>query len=78
MLAKIGPAIQSTTEPSDPERRNSKDAEFVDAVARNNVLQSIAMIREKSAILAELEAEGEIIIQAAYYQVATGEVEFID
>ena len=78
MLAKIGPAIQSTTEPSDPEKRNSKDAEFVDAVARNNVLQSIAMIRDKSAILAELEAEGEILIQAAYYQVATGEVEFID
>ena len=78
MLAKIGPAIQATPEPSDPEKRNSKDAEFVDAVARNNVAQSVATIREKSAILAELEEQGEILIKAAYYQVASGKVEFLD
>ena len=78
MLAKVTPAIDATEQPSDAAERNSKNADFVDAVARNNVLQSIATIREKSAILAELESEGEILIQAAYYQVASGEVEFLN
>ena len=78
MLAKVTPAIDATEQPSDTAERNSKNADFVDAVARNNVLQSIATIREKSAILAELESEGEILIQAAYYQVASGEVEFLN
>jgi hypothetical protein len=36
------------------------------------------MIRNKSSLLAELEAQGEILIKAAYYEVATGLVEFID
>ena len=78
MLAKVTPAIDATEQPSDSAERNSQNADFVDAVARNNVLQSIATIREKSAILAELENEGEILIQAAYYQVASGEVEFLN
>ncbi|MEE2781595.1 MAG: carbonic anhydrase, partial [Planctomycetota bacterium] len=78
MLAKVTPAIDATEQPSDAAERNSKNADFVDAVARNNVMQSIATIREKSAILAELESEGEILIQAAYYQVASGEVEFLN
>ena len=78
MLAKVTPAIDATEQPSDTAERNSKNADFVDAVARNNVLQSIATIREKSAILAELESEGEILIQAASYQVASGEVEFLN
>ncbi len=78
MLAKVGPAIDATEEPSDPENRNSQNADFVDAVSRNNVLQSVKMIREKSAILSELESQGEIMIQAAYYEVATGLVEFFE
>ena len=78
MLAKSGPAIQATPEPSDPANRDSKNAEFVDSVSRNNVLQSVATIREKRAILAELEEQGAILIKAAYYQVASGKVEFLD
>ncbi len=78
MLAKVGPAIDATEEPSDPENRNSQNADFVDAVSRNNVLQSVKMIREKSAILSELESQGVIMIQAAYYEVATGLVEFFE
>ena len=36
------------------------------------------MIRSRSSILSELEAEGEILIQGAYYEVATGWVEFLE
>ena len=78
MLAKIHSAIEATPEPSDLSLRNAKNAAFVDAVGRNNVLQSVTMIRNKSSLLAELEAQGEILIKAAYYEVATGLVEFID
>ena len=78
MLAKIGPAIDATDQPSDPADRNSQNAAFVDAVSRNNVRQSVEMIRSRSSILAELETTGDILIQGAYYEVATGWVEFFE
>ena len=78
MLAKIGPAIDAMDQPSDPAERNSQNAAFVDAVSRNNVRQSVQMIRSRSSILSELEAAGEILIQGAYYEVATGWVEFLE
>ena len=78
MLAKIGPAIDAMDQPSDPAERNSQNAAFVDAVSRNNVRQSVQMIRSRSSILSELEAAREILIQGAYYEVATGWVEFLE
>ncbi len=78
MLAKIGPAIDATDQPSDSADRNSQNAAFVDAVSRNNVRQSVQMIRSRSSILSELEAAGELLIQGAYYEVATGWVEFFE
>lgn len=56
--------------------RNSKNDAFVEAVARENVLLAIKEIRDKSDILSEMEAKGEIVIAGAMYDLKTGVVEF--
>lgn len=68
LLSKISPAIQS-----------SGDAPLeVDNVARNNVQLSISRIREESEILADMESLGQIRLQGAMYDVATGSVSLVD
>lgn len=51
---------------------------FVDAVSHQNVLQSISEIMDKSPVLKELVDTGEIGIVGAFYNLDTGEVEFMD
>lgn len=68
LLSKITPAIQS-----------SGDAPLeVDKVARNNVQLSIRRIREESKILADMESQGQIRLQGAMYDVATGSVSLVE
>lgn len=77
MLAKIQPAVAAVvTEPGD--ERSSKNLAFVNAVAHENVLQTIEAIKEKSEVLRELYDNGEIDIVGAMYSVETGDVKFFD
>lgn len=77
MLAKIEPAVSAvTTEPG--EDRSSKNLTFVNAVAHENVLQTIEAIKTKSEVLNELYQNGEIDIVGAMYSVETGKVRFFD
>lgn len=76
MLAKIKPAVNGVTEPTDTSLRNSKNNEFVDNVAQKNVLLTIERIRKESEVLSEMENEGEIMIIGAMYDINTGEVTF--
>ncbi len=78
LLSKLKPAVAAVTEPSDPAQRTSANTAFVDAVARRNVELSVEAIRERSPVLAELEAQGDIAVVGAMYDVATGAVEFLD
>jgi carbonic anhydrase len=73
LLAKIKPAIETTTYTGE---RTAKNYGFVDAVARKNVELTVAGIRKDSPILAELEARGGIKITGAMYNLETGAVEF--
>ncbi len=57
--------------------RNSKNHDYVEAVAKENVLQTIIDIRKRSPILAEMEGKGEILIVGAMYDLETGKVEFL-
>lgn len=77
MLDKIQPAVIAVaTEPG--EERNSKNLAFVNAVAHENVLQTIDAIRAKSEVLNAMEAAGEISIVGAMYSVETGKVKFFN
>lgn len=73
LLDKIKPAVKAT--PYDGER-TSKNAEFVDMVAKTNVSLTIGEIRRRSEVLAGLEREGKIALVGSMYHLAGGRVDF--
>jgi carbonic anhydrase len=52
------------------------DSAFVDAVARENVVMTIANVRQRSPVLRDLESNGSIKTAGAMYNLQTGTVEF--
>ena len=54
----------------------SKNPEFVEAVCRQNILNTIKMIRAKSPIFMEMGKIGEIKVVGAEYHMGTGRVDF--
>jgi len=74
LLEAIKPAIQVTDYQGE---RTSKNAEFVDAVARSNVRYVVDQIRSNSEILADLEKKGQVKIVGSMYELHTGIVTFI-
>jgi len=76
LLARLQPAVAAV--PGFPGARTSKNAEFVDAVATANVHLTLDEIRRLSPILRDLEASGKLMIVGTMYDVATGEVSFLD
>lgn len=76
LLSKIEPAVQEET--ATKENRTSGNAEFVENVARINVVRSVQDILNRSSILQEMVDEGKIGIGGAMYDVTTGDVEFYE
>jgi carbonic anhydrase len=74
LLSRIKPAIAETKFDSG---KSSKNASYVDAVARTNVVLALAEIRRRSPILAELEKKESIKIVGAMYDLITGMVDFL-
>jgi carbonic anhydrase len=74
LLARIKPAISATKFDG---KKSSKNAAYVDAVARTNVVLALDNIRRRSPILEDLEKKGSIQIAGAMYDVATGNVESV-
>jgi len=73
LLARIKPAISATKFNGE---KSSKNASYVDAVARTNVVLALDNIRRRSPILEDLEKKGSIQIVGSMYDLATGKVEF--
>lgn len=73
LLAKIAPAVDATEFTGE---RSADNAAFVDAVARTNVVLTMEGIRRESAVLAEMEQQGEIRIAGSMYDLQTGTVDF--
>jgi carbonic anhydrase len=74
LLGKIRPAVAATEYAGE---RTGKNAAFVDAVARTNVMRTVQDIRQRSGVLAALEKDGKIRITGAMYQLVGGRVEFL-
>lgn len=77
LLAKIRPAVVAVPHPVDPIARSSKNPEFVDAVARENVRRHVAAIPERSEVLRKLLDAGKIDVVGGLYDIETGQVEFL-
>jgi carbonic anhydrase len=73
LLSKIRPAVEATRYTGE---RSSKNYAFVDAVARENVVMTIANVRQRSPVLRDLESAGSIKIAGSMYDLETGVVEF--
>ena len=73
LLEKIKPAVEAVK--GFEGKRNSSHAEFVDAVAKQNVLLTIEKIKKQSPILNAMIAHGQILIVGCMYHLGTGLVE---
>ncbi|HEY7291754.1 MAG TPA: carbonic anhydrase family protein [Vicinamibacterales bacterium] len=74
LLARIKPAITTTTFTG---TKSSKNADYVDAVARTNVLVGLDNLRRRSTILADLEKKKALLMVGGMYNLATGGVDFL-
>lgn len=73
LLANLKPAVDSVEESED---RSSANKDFVHKVVDSNVDLTVEDIRRQSLLLKEMEANGEIMIVGAVYDVANGKVTF--
>ena len=71
LLEKINPAIENV-------QSNSKEKDFIDEVAHENVELAIAEIKSKSSVLNAMCTNNEIDIKGAMYDVSNGKVTFIE
>ena len=76
LLSKIRPAVDDET--STTENRNSKNSDFVENVSTINVKRMVKAILERSPILKEMIANGEVGIAGGTHHLDTGEVAFYD
>jgi carbonic anhydrase len=73
LLAKIRPAVNATEFTGE---RTSANPAFVDAVARKNVILTMAQVLERSPVLRELHSKRAIKVAGAMYNLDTATVEF--
>lgn len=74
LLARIQPAVDATKLTLGEEATEAN----IDACVTANVRETLSKLRSTSSILAGLEEEGAIAVLGAVYNVATGEVKFLD
>jgi len=74
LLGRIQPAVESTKS----DRGEEGSPANLDACSAVNVSLTIEALRQDSAILSELESKGDIAIVGGVYDVATGEVTWLD
>jgi len=77
LLDEIEPAVKAVGGFKD-DQRNSKNKEFVEAVVEKNVRLTVADLRKRSPILAEMEQKGEIMIVGGLYSLHEGKVTLLD
>lgn len=74
MLSKITPVVDAVE--VNYEQKGSSNKELVQEVANHNVKRALEQIIENSPVLADMEANGELIIQGGMYDIETGKVTF--
>jgi carbonic anhydrase len=75
MLENLKPAVARSQDYAGD--KTSKNAVFVERVAKTNVAMTIDDIRRRSPILKEMEDTGALRIVGAYYSLTTGVVTFL-
>lgn len=78
LLAKLQPAVYQERTVKDLERRTGKNVEFVENVARINVVRSVKAVIERSFVLEHLVCDEKIGVIGGMHDLTTGRVEFYD
>jgi carbonic anhydrase len=78
LLAKLQPAIYQERTVLDHAQRNASNPEFVEKVARINVLRSVKAVIERSFILEQLVEEQKIGVIGGIHDLETGVVRFFE
>lgn len=78
MLNKLQPAVDAVSKPTDPTKRCSENAEFVEAVAQENVRLALRAIPGQSEVLRKMIEQDRIGLVGGMYDVSTGAVTFLD
>jgi MFS superfamily sulfate permease-like transporter/carbonic anhydrase len=72
----IARSVHDEAEPSS--NRHSANTAFVNRITRNNVLHSMASVRDNSVKLGNMIAQGELLLCGGIYNVDNGTVAFLD
>lgn len=75
-LSNILPATYAVTDVEG--ERSSKNAAYVEAVAEENVRQTVANVVERSKVMADLVDQGKLLVVGAIHDVSTGQVRWLD
>jgi carbonic anhydrase len=76
LLKQIQPAVKAVSG-FEEDQRNAKNSEFVEAVIEKNVRLTLADLRERSPLLAEMEKAGEIMMVGGIYSLHDGHVRIL-
>jgi carbonic anhydrase len=77
-LANIKPAVETAKSQFPNGQHNSKNKAFVQAVAVENVRQTVRDITARSPVLAERVAKGELVVIGGMYDLASGRIDWLD
>jgi len=77
-LANIKPAVEAAKAKVPQGPHNSKNHTFVEAVAVENVRITVRNITERSQVLAERVAKGDLIIVGGMYDLETGSIQWLE
>jgi len=73
LLNEIQPAVEQIDH-----ERDSGNKSYLKDVVTNNVVKTVADIRERSGIISSMESEGKVKVVGAYYSLADGAVTILD
>ena len=76
VIEQIQPAVKTTE--AVLQKSNCSDISLLNAIAKQNVINMVKQIPQKSPLIAELVKSGKIKIVGAMYDVSTGEVSFLN
>ncbi|MFK8023504.1 MAG: carbonic anhydrase [Ilumatobacter sp.] len=75
LLAKITPAVESESDGVSP---GSGDDDFVQRVVEANVRNAVSAFTDRSEVLAERVASGDLAVVGGVYDLATGRISWLD
>lgn len=77
LLSKLKPSVESECSEFELDSRNSSNSPFVEKVSIHNVKSVTASLIERSSILREMIENGEIAVFGAWYDLDSGNVQFL-